>query len=113
MHAPLLPRRNLAPECYKAPVRLHLLSVREEEEKDDEEEEVEEEGHARRSWHQPVTPPLLLPPSVSLLNQITPQPPPPPAPTPPTMRTQNPSLNQFSLPLLPAPCPFFSTSPTL
>lgn len=39
-------------------------------------EEVEEEGHARRSWHQPVTPPLLLPPSVSLLNQITPPPPP-------------------------------------
>lgn len=27
-------------------------------------------GRARRSWHQPVIPPLLLPPSVSLLNQI-------------------------------------------
>lgn len=27
-------------------------------------------GHARRSWHQPVIPPFLLPPSVSLLNQI-------------------------------------------
>lgn len=27
-------------------------------------------GSARRSWHQPVIPPFLLPPSVSLLNQI-------------------------------------------
>lgn len=40
-------------------------------------EEAEEEDHARRSWHQPVTPPHLLLPSVSLLNQITPPPPPP------------------------------------
>lgn len=49
---------------YSEPLRqlhLHLLSVRD-----------EGEGHARRSWHQPVTPPFPLPPSVSLLNQITP-----------------------------------------
>lgn len=52
--------RSQAKYC-KPPLQLHLLSVRN-----------KGEGHARRSWHQPVTLPSLLPPSASLLNQITP-----------------------------------------
>lgn len=42
------------------PQLLHFFSVRN-----------KGEGHARSSWHQPVTPAFLLPPSVSRLNQIT------------------------------------------
>lgn len=74
---PLLPSQ--AKHC-KAPRQLHLLSVRN-----------KGEGHARRSWHQPVTLPSLLPPSASLLNQITPL----------THAHTNPSFNQLpSLSLL-------------
>lgn len=45
------------------------------------------EGHARKSWHQPVTLSSLLPPSASPLNQIT----------PPHVCTQNPISQSASL----------------
>lgn len=73
---------------YKPPPTTHLLSVRN-----------KGEGHARRSWHQPVTPPFPLPPSVSLLNQITPL----------THAHTSPFLNQF-LSLF-SSCPFIFCSP--
>lgn len=57
-HPPFL--RSQAKRCEPF-LKHHLLSVRD-----------KGEGHARRSWHQPVTLPFLLPPSASLLNQITP-----------------------------------------
>lgn len=75
-----LPSLRSRAKYHKPPQQLHLLSVR------------KVEGHARRSWHQPVTPPFLLPPSVSLLNQITPL----------THAYTNPFLNQLS----PSSCPF-------